>query len=367
MPLPVCPEGARASSRHGQRDLEWPKPRVAWPSLTGAGHLVHDMTGTASEGLPFPTPSAGAKGSQVVRDFALRGKSGAGCPLAPRALGPAGVLGLQVRGTLPGTQAPGTAGAGRAGAAEDPASPGARRPRRVRAPSAGAGGPMVSAGGGAGAPGGRVGTGRTPGPAAPRRERRPRGRPRRRRRRAAPAGRQRSRRGAGVGVGGGGDGARGRGAAVSRYRPQRPLTRAPPLSPPPARRRARPAPRQSARAPRPALGWVCARGQWAARGGRAASGAGAERRGPIAAVLLKLKILHYANRGGAPARGGSGPSRIKGRARAGRSTGQVLCARWVPARPRRAERARTGTEGARPPAGRHRKRHAGAARGPTAR
>lgn len=127
---------------------------------------------------------------------------------------------------------------------------------------------------------------------------------------------------------GGGDGARGRGAAVSRYRPQRPLTPVPPRSPAPARRRARPAPRQSARAPRPALGWVCARGQWAARGGRAASGAGAERRGPIAAVLLKLKILHYANRGGAPARGGGvGPSRIKGRARAGRSTGQVLCAR----------------------------------------
>lgn len=243
----------------------------------------------------------------------FEGLRGSRCVRAPGARNPA-------RDSSPGRSRP-------RGASEDPVwlQLGTRCPRRVQAPSAGAGGPMVSAGGGAGAPGGRVGTGRTPGPAAPRRARRPRGRPRHRRRRlAAPASRQRSRRGAD----GGGDGARGRGAAVSRYRPQRPLTPVPPRSPAPARRRARPAPRQSARAPRPALGWVCARGQWAARGGRAASGAGAERRGPIAAVLLKLKILHYANRGGAPARGGGvGPSRIKGRARAGRSTGQVLCAR----------------------------------------
>lgn len=260
--------------------------------------------GPKSPGLQGPR--AGSRRCLETSPQQGRGDSGS------TALGPAGVSGLQVRGAPPGTPAPGAAG--RAGAAEDPVSlqPRTGCPRRVQAPSAGAGGPKTSAGGGAGAPGGRVGTGRTPGPAAPRRARRPRGRPRHRRRRlAAPASRQRSRRGAG------GDGARGRGAAVSRYRPQRPLTRAPPRSPPPAR----------GRAPRPALGWVCARGQWAARGGRAAGGAGAERRGPIAAVLLKLKILHYANRGGAPAGGRVRPSRIKGRARAGRSTGQVLCAR----------------------------------------
>ncbi|XP_070313938.1 cyclin-dependent kinase inhibitor 1C isoform X1 [Odocoileus virginianus] len=45
---------------------------------------------------------------------------------------------------------------------------------------------------------------------------------------------------------------------------------------------------------------------------------------------------------------------------------QVLCARWVPARPEPAERARTGTEGARPPVGRHRERASGAVSSPTA-
>lgn len=126
----------------------------------------------------------------------FEGLRGSRCVRAPGARNPA-------RDSSPGRSRP-------RGESEDPVwlQLGARCPRRVQAPSAGAGGPMVSAGGGAGAPGGRVGTGRTPGPAAPRRARRPRGRPRHRRRRlAAPASRQRSRRGAdgggGMGRGGG--------------------------------------------------------------------------------------------------------------------------------------------------------------------
>uniref|UniRef100_A0A452QXE2 Cyclin-dependent kinase inhibitor 1C n=1 Tax=Ursus americanus TaxID=9643 RepID=A0A452QXE2_URSAM len=45
---------------------------------------------------------------------------------------------------------------------------------------------------------------------------------------------------------------------------------------------------------------------------------------------------------------------------------RLLTTVQVPTRPERAERARTGTEGARPPAGRHCKRDSGAAQGPTA-
>lgn len=228
--------------------------------------------GPKSPGLQGPR----AASPRCLETSPQRGRGDSGST----ALGPAGVSRLQVRGTPPGTPAPGAAG--RAGAAEDPVSlqPGTGCPRRVQAPSAGAGGRMASAGGGAGAPGGRVGTGRTPGPAAPRRARRPRGRPRHRRRRlAAPASRQRSRRGAG------GDGARGRGAAVSRYRPQRPLTRAPPRSPPPARGRAPRAPPIGPRAPpRPRVG-VCTRPMGGARGpgGRRGGGraARANRRGVV--------------------------------------------------------------------------------------
>lgn len=219
------------------------------------------------------------------------------CPLAPRsleALVPAGVFGLRVRGTLPRVQqatrgrpkTPSRSSGGQAGRGGLKPRQLAREVRwRERAAGLGAlGGEAASTG----HRGRRTAEGvpaPPPPPCSPRLQ---------------------TKEPAGDGSGGGGDGARGRGAAVSRYRPQRPLTRAPPRSPPPARSCARLAPRQSARAPRPALGWVCARGQWAVRGGRAAGGAGAAPREPIAAVLLKLKILHYANRGGARARGGEG-------------------------------------------------------------
>lgn len=177
--------------------------------------------------------------------------------------------------------------------------------RRVKAPSTGAGSPKASAGGGLGALAGRVGPGRTPDPPAAvarctREGARAEWGGARCLRPAAPACRQRSQLGAGA-MGGGGNGARGRGAAVSRYRPQRPLTLAPPRSP-----RAVRAPPIGALAP-PALGWVCARGQWDARGGWAASEGGAARGPPIEAVLLKLKILFYANRGGARGPGGWDP------------------------------------------------------------
>lgn len=139
----------------------------------------------------------------------------------------------------------------------------------------------------------------------------------------APACRQRSPRGAG------GDGARGRGVAVSRYRPQSSLTRAPPPVPrspltarPPISARPSPAP--------PGPGGVCTRPMSESRGPGLCGRGGVSR--PIAAVLLKLKILHYANREEARARGG-GASAYKGAQRAGRSTGRVRCARGVPARP----------------------------------
>lgn len=129
--------------------------------------------------------------------------------------------------------------------------------------------------------------------------------------------------------GGGGDGARGRGVAVSRYRPQSSLTRAPPPVPrsplaerPPISARPSPAP--------PGPGGVCARPMSEPRGPGLCGRGGVSR--PIAAVLLKLKILHYANREEARARGG-GASAYKGAQRAGRSTGRVRCARGVPARP----------------------------------
>lgn len=94
-------------------------------------------------------------------------------------------------------------------------------------------------------------------------------------------------------TGGGGNGARGRGAAVSRYRPQRPLTPAPPLEPAP---RARAPPIRPLAPPAPGGCVLAANGRRAGAGPRAEWG---ERRGPIEAVLLKLKILLYANRGGA--------------------------------------------------------------------
>lgn len=193
-----------------------------------------------------------------------------------RALGPAGVLGLQVRGTLPGTLALGAAG--RAGAAEDPVSlqAGTSWPWRAKAPSAGAGGPMASAGRELGALEGQVGSGRTPGPpgrlspAAPGRARRS-GRGVRGGARAATAAQPPpADKGAGWGRGWGGKWGEGAGHHGVTLPPAAPFNSGPaPLG-------AARAPPIGALAPQ-ALGWVCARGQWEARGGRAAGGAGAAR------------------------------------------------------------------------------------------
>lgn len=109
--------------------------------MRGAGRPVSDTTGTAQDGLGlFPTRWTGLEGPQELEasnpgSRGLRAGSrgihhfGARqelpsfptpCPplSCSRVLGPAGVLKLQVRGALPGTQALGAAG--RAGAAEDP-------------------------------------------------------------------------------------------------------------------------------------------------------------------------------------------------------------------------------------------------------
>ncbi|KAM7085707.1 LOW QUALITY PROTEIN: cyclin-dependent kinase inhibitor 1C [Molossus nigricans] len=67
-----------------------------------------------------------------------------------------------------------------------------------------------------------------------------------------------------------------------------------------------------------------------------------------------------------PASRGGGTLVYKGAREGWAFHSQVLCARWVPTRPKPAEGARTGIEGARPPAGRHSERDSGAVHGPTA-
>lgn len=164
---------------------------------------------------------------------------------------------------------------------------------------------------------GRLGPGRARGSRCP-----GRGWGGRRGRGGAPACRQRS---PGGRARAGAHGERGRGAGVA-LPPAAPFNSGPAPSP---------APRQSARPParhahreggqvRPP-----ANGRRAGRGRRAPGGAAR----PMAGVLLKLKILLYANRGGARGRGAGGTRAYKG-ARDGRALHrQVLCARGVPARP----------------------------------
>ncbi|XP_036903689.1 cyclin-dependent kinase inhibitor 1C isoform X2 [Sturnira hondurensis] len=67
-----------------------------------------------------------------------------------------------------------------------------------------------------------------------------------------------------------------------------------------------------------------------------------------------------------PASCGRGTLEYKGAREGWAFHSQVLCARWVPTRPKPPERARTGIEGARPPARPQSERDSGAVHGPSA-
>uniref|UniRef100_A0A8B9XR04 Cyclin-dependent kinase inhibitor domain-containing protein n=1 Tax=Bos mutus grunniens TaxID=30521 RepID=A0A8B9XR04_BOSMU len=154
-----------------------------------------------------------------------------------------------------------------------------------------------------------------------------------------------------------GRGAGRRGVTLPPAAPFNPAPPAPRPAPPPRAPRALPI----GLAPRPPSGGVCAGPMG---GGRGRAAGGQARRRPIAAVLLKLKILHYANSIRARARGGT--LAYKG-AREDWAFHRPSALRSVGASQARASRTSEDRHrGARPPVGRHRERASGAVSRPTA-